>query len=179
MEEMKKALKEQGYKKVQSTEDYGLYVNNELEQTVLLFPNLSYDSPFMDEVLEALNTCPHKKRTVAFIGDTNETGKDRVEIFADEFWFIKIEGYREDLIPRKTDKTVVSFPIDGPLEEGLFYDPYKSMKDNLLTLVSALNSEGPKEIRYGYPRPILLTLMPYVKYFLMNKAEYTMLEEVE
>ena len=175
---MIKDLKDNGYELEAETKDYKIYHNKKIEQVVILmdkFDNVEEEN-YIDELIEENEKFKYNKKTMAFIGEIEE--EDREEILNDDLFFIKIEGFRSELIPRHTNKMVEFRPVEQHTENGLFFNPYYSLTTNLINLLKEINTGVNRTIIYKYPKPMLMS-MAYLKYFLSNKVNVNYIKEEE
>jgi len=171
MKKMIKCLNENEYELVIKTKDYMIYDNKKIEQVVVLMPKFEYGSEsektYLDYLIEKLDEFRYKKRTMAFIGEIKE--EDREEVLSDKSHFMKIEGFKSELIPRRVNKTVEFVPVEYQLENGLFFNPYHEITSNIINLLKEINTGTSATIIYNYPKPMYMEML-YFKYLLLNKV---------
>ena len=164
MNNMLKELNDNGYELVKETEDFKIFNNKSLAQLIVLLPKFDYESKYLEEVIEEIQKFRYNKRTMAFIGEFISNKK---EVLNDNFWFMKIEGFKTELVPKKTNKIVEFKPVEYHLENGLFYNPYNNETLNIINILKEINTGTNNRIVYSYPSPME---MHYIKYFLLNKV---------
>ena len=154
-----------GYKVVIETSDFVILNNDEIEQLIILMPRFDFGAKYIEEIIDTIEQFSYNKKTIAFIQEIKQEMKE--EVTNDEYYFMKIEGYRDELIPRKINKTIKFEGVESqPKECDLFYNPYLSMTANIINLLNEINNGTDNKITYKHPKVMELS---YIKYFLLKK----------
>ena len=164
---MKNKLIEFGYELKILEEEFSMYVNHDMGFIILIIPKYTEDID-IDKIRTQITKYPYNKKTLAFIKE-NELDDS---IYEDPYYFMKIKGFNEDLIPRKVLKKVLIFkPTTKHQEVEIFYNPYLSTTKNVKNLLKFINTQDYTNIEYLYPKEVSDTL--YLKYFFNNILEIT------
>jgi len=165
---MRKTLNENGYEVAIENPKFEIFKNEELEQLIILIPSFNYNDA-MSNLIDEIKKFKYNKKTLAFIEKIDE--EDKMEVLNDMCYYMKIEGYKKELIPRKVNKKIKFQDVESEPKEGLFYNPYKNIRMNMENLLYEINNGCDEIITYKYPKPLEMSDILYIRYFLNKKIE--------